>query len=186
MFVQCTNKKTVTFQTATSQIFFDATLNNANKQLFDFYKASKYLSYEPPQGWTIYPPLSALGQKGHTETHIFHFKTHPYLDFKFREGELIIENRKSEDGEEFSKPFIKFLFDNEPQSDTAYKVLAEEFTKLSSRKRIDNKQDIKNAEFTDDHSTVNKEITIWQGKAYNLPIPYVITIWLENEIDSNN
>ena len=186
MFVQCTNKRTVTFETVTSQIFFGATLNNANKQLFDFYKTSKHLSYESPQGWTIYPPLSALGQEGYSETHTFHFKTHPYLDFRFREGELIIENRKSVDGEEFSKPFIKFLFDTEEQSDFAYKMLVQEFTKLSTRRRIDNTPFTKNAEFTDDNSIQIKKVTIWQGKGYSFPSPYAITFWLENDMDSNN
>jgi hypothetical protein len=186
MFVQCTDKKAMTFEIATSQIFFDATLSNANKQLFDFYKTSKDLSYEPPQGWTIYPPLSALGQKGHSETHTFHFTTHPYLEFRFREGELIFVNRKSDDREEYGKPFIKFLFDTEEQSDTAYKMLVEEFTKLSSRKRMDSNPSTKSAEFTNDNSSLVIQVTISQGKGYNFPIPYVITFWLENDMDSNN
>jgi hypothetical protein len=176
----------VRFDSRTIQIFFDAPFNKDNIDVFEFYKGSKYLSFEPPQGYTVYPPLSALGQTGHKETNIFRFKTHPHLSFKFIEGELIIENRKSEDQGVYNKPFIKLLFDTEEQSDSAYKKLVEEFTKLSTRKRIDSNQDPKSAEFTDDHSALNKEITIWQGKAYNLPNPYVITIWLENEMDSDS
>jgi len=182
-FLQCSKQKTVTFDTRISQVFFGAPLDSNNKKIFDYYRASKHFSFEPPEDYAIYPPLSALDQSD-TKTNTFRFKTHPHLFFKFKEGELIIENRKSHDQEVYSKPFIKFLFDHEKQCDAAYNILLDEFTILSTRKRIENTPSTKNAKFTDDNSIKMKKVTIWQGKGYSFPSPYAITFWLENDMDS--
>lgn len=182
--VQCSNKDTVTFDSTTRQIFFQADVSN-NNGLLEFYKNSKYLSLDPPpQGYTTYPPLSALGQGGRSEQYIFRFCTHPFFSFPFREGELTISKRKANSKELYSSPMLKFIFETQEQSEHAYKELVDIYTKLSTRKRFSNYKDMKNAEFTDDKSNSIKEIGFLQGKGDIIANGYVIVFGLGNDIDN--
>ena len=185
-FFQCSNKEPVTFDTTTRRIFFNGDIYKNDIALLEFYKRSKHLSLEPPlKGYTLYPPLSALGQDGRQQHYTFRFRTHPYVSFSFREGELIISSRKSNDGEVFGFPTLKFVFDSKEQSELAYNNLLNIYSKLSTRKRFGSYKNTKNAEFTDDKSTGIKEVGFLQGKGDTLTNGYVIILGLGNDLDND-
>jgi hypothetical protein len=185
-FTNCSNKEPVTFDTTTRRIFFNGDVYKNDRELVEFYKSSKYLSLDrPPKGYTLYPPLSALGQDGRQQQYTFRFRTHPYVSFSFREGELIISSRKSNDGEVFSFPTLKFIFDSKEQSELAYNKLLDTYSKLSTRKRFSSYKDTKNAEFTDDNSKEIKEVSFLQGKGDTLANGYVIVFGLGNDLDND-
>src|SRR4051812_19060294 len=111
-FMQCSRNEPLTFDTKTKEIFFNGDIQNSGKKLIEFYKVSEFLSLDPPsEGYTTYPPLSALGFDGRTVHHTFRFKKHPYLSIPFREGELIITSRDSNNTEVYNEPVLKFFFD---------------------------------------------------------------------------
>jgi hypothetical protein len=174
----------VNFDTTTRHIFFNGNIAKSDKSLINFYKNSKYLSLDPPpEGYTIYPPLSALGQAGPHEQFVFRFKTHPYISFKFKEGELIISLIKTKYSEKYSAPVLKFIFTTKQQSELAYQELVETFNELSTRKRFSSYKNTKNAEFTDDSSKSLKEIGFLQGEGDILTNGYVIVFGLGNDLD---
>ena|SRR5258706_8241217 len=184
IFTQCSNKGLVTFDTITRQIFFNGDIQNSNKDLIEFYKKSKYLSLNPPpKGYTLYPPLSALGENGRSPTYTFRFKTHPHLSFHFKEGELIISSRIKNDDTIYNEPVMKFFFDTKEQLELGYKELVDVYTKLSTRKKFSSYKDTKNAEFTDDESKSIKEVGFLQGNWDNLANGYVLVFGLGNDID---
>ena len=174
----------LTFDTRTRQIFFNAKVDQSSKDLLEFYKSSEYLSLDPPQkSYTVYPPLSALGQDSLSEQYAFRFKTHPYLSFRFREGDLLISKTKSNGKELYSPPTLKFIFDTQEQSELAYKELVDIYSKLSTRKRFSNYKDRNTAEFTDDKSSAIKNIGLLQGKGDALANGYIIVFRLGNDRD---
>jgi hypothetical protein len=174
----------LTFDTTTRQIFFNAKVDKSSKDLVEFYKSSEYLTLNPPQKtYTLYPPLSALGQDSLSEQYSFRFKTHPYLSFKFREGDLLISKTKSDGKERYSPPTLKFIFDTQEQSELAYKELVDIYSKLSTRKRFSNYKDRNTAEFTDDKSTAIRKIHFVQAKADIFVNGYLILFGLGNDTE---
>src|SRR5215211_4769251 len=122
--IQCSKKEPFTFDRKTKEIFLDGDNQNHGKSFFEFYKTSEFLSLDPPpQGYTTYPPLSALGLNGRTDYHTFRFKKHPYLSIPFREGELIITSRDKNNTKVYSEPILKFFFDTKEQLEVGYSQL---------------------------------------------------------------
>ena len=65
---QCSEKPPLTFGTQTKEIFFNGDVQHSGKNLIEFYLSSTFLSLDPrPEGYTTYPPLSALGEEGRIE-----------------------------------------------------------------------------------------------------------------------
>jgi hypothetical protein len=173
------------FETQTKQIFFNADIEKSSKGLLDFYKTSKFLLLDPPpKGYTLYPPLSALGEGGRTDYHTFRFRKHPYLDIPFREGELIITSRDMNNTKVYSEPVLKFFFDTIQQMEFAYKQLTDIYSKLSTRKRFRNYKETINAEFTDDNSKSIKGVGFLQGGWDELAKGFVIVFGLGNDMDN--
>ena len=182
--MQCSNKDASMFETQTKQIFFNADIQKSGKDLFEFYKTSDFLSLDPPpEGYTLYPPLSALGADGQRDYHTFRFRKHPYLYIPFREGELIITSRDNKNTKVYSEPVLKFFFDTKPQMELAYNQLIDIYAKLSTRKRFSSYKETKNAEFTDDNSKSIKEVGFLQGRWDELAKGYVIVFGLGNDMD---
>lgn len=184
VFMQCSMKEPVTFETKTKEIFFGAEVQKDGKELFEFYKKSTFLSLAPPtEGYTIYPPLGALVQGGKTDYHTFRFDKHLYLDIPLKKGELIINSTDKDNTKFYSGPVLKFFFANRNDMESAYNQLVEVYTKLSTRKRISAYKDTKNAEFTDDNAKAIKEIGFLQGHWDELAQGYVIVFGLGNDLD---
>ncbi len=172
----------MTFESCTRQIFFNGDISKNDKNLIDFYKEAQHLSLDPPpKGWTIYPPLSALKQEGPDERFIFRFKKHPYVSFKFREGELIITKLKNDS---FSSPALKFIFDNREQADIAYNEFVGLYDNISTRKRFETSGSSRTAEFTDDKAKLISQVGFLEGKGDVLSHGYVIVFSLGNDLDN--
>jgi hypothetical protein len=183
-FMQCSTKEPVTFETKTKEIFFHADVQKDGKELFEFYKKSSFLSLAPPpEGYTTYPPLSALGQGGRTDYHTFRFARHPYLDIPLKNGELIITSRDRDNSKVYSEPVLKFFFAKKEDMESAYNQLVEVYNKLSTRKRFSSYKDTKNAEFTDDNAQAIKEVGFLQGRWDELAQGYVLVFGIGNDID---
>ena len=181
---QCSTKQHMNFDSKTRLIFFNGAIEKSDESLIEFYKKSKHLSLDPPpEGNSIYPPLSALRQEYPSEKYIFRFRTHPYVSFKFREGELMISKLNNNYKKVFSSPFLKFIFDSKEQSEIAFSELINTYSKLSTRKRFSSDDSTKNAEFTDDNSKSIQEIGFEAGKGDVLANGYVIIIGPGNDID---
>jgi hypothetical protein len=180
--VQCSRKQTVTLASTTKQLFFDGHIEKSDAGLIEFYKHSKYLSFVPREGYTIYPPLSALGQEGPDERNTFHFTTHPYLSFPFREGELLIIVRKSQGKKVYDPPLLKLAFDTKEQSELALQELTDRFSKLSTMKRFITNEDTKKAAFTDENVKPYYGIELTQYMGDALTKGYVIWFFLGNDL----
>jgi hypothetical protein len=180
-------KETLTFDTRTKEIFFNGDIQRGGKNLIEFYKSSEFLSLDPPpEGYTTYPPLSALGLDGRTDHHTFRFRKHPYLSIPFREGELIITSRYRNNRKVYSEPALKFFFDTKEQLELGYNQLVDIYSKLSTRKRFSSYKETKNAEFTDDNSKSIKEVGFLQGNWDELANGYVLVFGLGNDIDKQD
>jgi hypothetical protein len=174
----------MTFVAKTKEMFLNGDIQNSGKDLLKFYKDSKFLLLDPPpDGYTVYPPLSALGLNGRIEHHIFHFKQHPSLSIPFRDGELIITSSERNNTRVYSEPVLKFYFDTKQKMELAYNQLVDSYSKLSTRKRFSSYKETKNAEFTDDNSKTIKAIGFLQGSWDELAKGYVLVFGLGNDMD---
>jgi hypothetical protein len=183
-FMQCSTNEPLTFETKTKGIFFGADLQKDGKELFAFYKESTFLSLAPPpEGYTMYPPLSALGQDRRTDYHTFRFDKHPNLNIPFEKGELIITSSNKDNTKVYSEPVLKFFFATKEDLELGYNQLVEDYNRLSTRKRFSSHKDAKNAEFTDDKAKVIKEVGFMQGRWDELAQGYVLVFGLGNDMD---
>ena len=174
----------MSLDTRTRELFFNGDILNSNSELVEFYKKSQFLSLAPPpEGYTVYPPLSALGSDGRSEDYIFRFKTHPFLPVKFREGELKISSRNRNNKTDYSEPALKFFFDTKEELELGYNKLVEIFSELSTRKRFSSYDDHKLAEFSDDNSRSIKEVCFLQGQWDVVAKGYVLVFGLGNDMD---
>ena len=180
----CSKNDASAFEIQTRRLFFDADLLKSGEAIFRFYRASDFLVLDPPpEGYTVYPPLSAIGSDGRIDNHVFRFTKHPYLNIPLRGGELIISSREKDNKRVYSEPALKFFFDTEQQMEYAYEQLSELYSKLSTRKRFSSSGDRKNAEFTDDNAKSIKEVGFLQGGWDDLENGYVIVFGLGNDLD---
>jgi len=122
-----------------------------------------------------------LGQndpEDHDEKITFGFKTHPYLSFPFKEGELVILVNNSNGKKIYFPPMLKLVFDTREQSEFAYKELVDRFTKLSTQQRLVNEDDTKKAAFTDENAKPLTSVEFWRTKGNVLTKGYIIWFYL--------
>lgn len=144
----CHQKQKMNFETYIRQIFFNADITNNNSSLLNHYKKLDNLKEVKYEGFTTYPPLSALGQEESPTNHIFKFKTHQNFPFEFEEGELILQTKKSQE----SLPLIKINFETKEQAEEAFQILIKNFRVLSAEKKTEAESWAKTAEFTNKNS----------------------------------
>ena len=179
----CSNKYS-SFEKTTREIFFNGNIQKSDKSLVEYYKNSKFLTLDPPlAGYTLYPPLSALGGNERRESITFRFKKHPYLSFFFREGELSIRTRESNKTKHYGEPYLRFFFDTKDQLDLAYNHLIKTYAGISTRNKIDTSENHINAQFTDDNSKVIREIYFTQWGWDELVKGYVLLFMTGNDLE---
>ena len=133
----------------TKKLFFNAPIENFDKSLLVFLEKERKLNKVVYEGYTIYPPLSALGQEK-SERHIFQFESHPEITFKFRKGEIELSSYKNNRKKVYA-PVLKLIFDKKGKAKKANEVLIKEFEKRG----IKNNNGIKDPEFKEGEYQVN-------------------------------
>ena len=178
----CGQNQKMNFETYTRQLFFNANITKNDSSLLVYYKRLDNLKEIKYDGFTIYPPLSALGLEELPKTYTFQFKSHPKILFDFREGELILD--RTNKGPKYF-PVLKINFDTKEQAEKAFQTLLNDFKGVATKKRIREKEWGNIAEFTDDNSRSVKEIMIMYSKGDTLNKGYALLIMLTNELESS-
>ena len=179
--VGCSQNKEMNFETYTKQLFLNADITKNDTSLLSYYKKHGDLNEVKYEGFTTYPPLSALGQEEFPKKYIFQFKFHPKILFDFREGELIVQRTNRE---QQHSPVLKFNFDTQEQAEKAFQVLVNDFEGVSEKKRIREREWGKIAEFSDDEPGSVHEIMFSYMKGDILVNGYTLIIMLANDLES--
>ena len=142
----------MTLELYTKKLFFDAPIEKFDKSLLTFFKNEKKLNEVIYEGYTLYPPLSALEQSK-SEWHIFQFKNHPHIDFGFKDGEIELKVHR-QTRKKIYIPVMKFSFGKEEEVQAAFQSL------------------INNFEGTSKKNSGKSRIAEFQGKEYQVNLSY--------------
>lgn len=138
-----------TFSSEYKDLFFRAEINGSYDSNLKHYRTLNFLKEIEPVGYTIYPPLSALGANGRdTSFHSFQFDSHPYAPSYLNKGTLNI-SKGGYDKEVLSNLVIYYLFKSRQNANTAYQSIVEKFSNLASKRKSSQLDDLKYTEFYD-------------------------------------
>lgn len=158
LFICNSNGQMTSFDSLTNKMFLDIFINKPDSSVSDFVK--KYFpslsETKERTNWTIFPPDSSLPIPYQSEYN-FIFQRHPFLNIDFTEGKLELASTEAKDFlPRISKQLrLTFTFDNKQAADSAAKVIAMEFTKISLK--------VSASSF--------REMEIWQIKGRSASIP---------------
>jgi hypothetical protein len=133
-FQSCQQAPPNAFEVQVRHLFFDEQIEKPSQSLIEQYQKHTLLTYlAPASGWTSYPKLSALGELGPLRFHTFVFSKHPFLNFSFKKGELIIIS--SWETDKIESPILKITFSSYSNRIAAYDSLLSPLTKLEFVKK---------------------------------------------------
>ena len=145
----CNSAPKPNFALKVAELFFGVDLSGYYESNLQYYRSLDFLTETEPEGWTIYPPLSALGQNDiDTSYRSFLFNDHPYDSPGFGKGRLNIEKLGSEKNA-LSNLIIYYVFKSKRNAEEAYQTLIERFSKLNVTKKSEQTQEVKWTEFFD-------------------------------------
>ena len=143
-----------TFSSACKDLFFRAEVNGSYDSNLKYYRTLNFLNEIEPVGYTIYPPLSALGAGGRdTSFYSFQFGSHPYAPSELNKGTLNI-SKGGYDKEVLSNLVIYYLFKSRQNANTAYHSIVEKFSGLASKRKNSQLDNMKYIEFYDTTSSL--------------------------------
>ena len=148
----CNTEPKPSFASTVKELFFGVDLSGYYESNLKYYRSLDFLTESEPEGWTIYPPLSALGQNDtDTSYRSFVINDHPYNLTGFAKGRLNIEKLGSEKNA-LSNLLIYYVFKSKRNAEDAYQSLLEKFSKLNVIKKGAWIEDVEWTEFSDSTS----------------------------------
>ncbi len=121
-----------TYNSEVKNLFFGADINGPHAKNLNYLRGLNYLKEVEPEGYTIYPPLSALGQDVRdTSFRSFSFEDHVF-ESELGSGRLNIMTG-SFDKHVLSKFVLYFKFTSKLRAEKTYEMLSDKFTGLSDK-----------------------------------------------------
>lgn len=180
--VSCTKGQTVTFDNFKQRLFLNANIDKLDTSLITFYKQDKSLKYELGPIWTS-------TMEGIERGHFFYFVHHPLFSFPFRQGNIELDSYKTDTTEILTNIMLRLEFAEKSEAEKAYSFFTDNFSKLSTRKKLFNEDDSKTAIFINERSINLKKIMIEEGSNDDeMPNAYTIVIGfgIGTDIDDND
>jgi hypothetical protein len=161
--------QTMTFDNFKEQLFLNANLNELDTSLIDYYKQNNSLQYGLGHVWTSMA-------EGIERAHFFYFKQHPLLPFSFRQGKIELDSYKTDTTYSLTNLMLFLEFAKKSDAEKVYEFLVDNFSKLSTRKKLLKEGDVETAVFTNANSSEPKAILIEKGENDNTLKGYTIVI----------
>ena len=141
------------FEDVGNKIFFNVWIQKPDSSILPFVK--KYVPFlaSEPKGWKVHLSMTTEKEPETLTIQSFIFTHHPYVNFKFSEGQIDFLTRETENVTVGIRDIhLWFMFDTLNDAELAFASLVEMFEKLSTKKDIRNDHLKKTAEFIDEKS----------------------------------
>jgi len=139
------------FEKLKQEMFFNIYAFNPDSSVIDFVQKYYPIFCSPPERheWAIYPPEEEVPQFMNT-VHSLIFKQHPFFECKFREGRLDFITSETKNGGRGPQGLrLWFMFDSKTDALVAFNKLKSNFNKVSTIKKITQKNGRIIANYTD-------------------------------------
>jgi hypothetical protein len=154
LFCSCKMTTKRTFNSEVKDLFFQADINSSYDSVLNYYRSLDFLKETEPEGFTTYPPVSALGTDGREGSiHSFQFDRHLYGTIQLERGRLNVD-RRGYDKQAISNFVIYYLFKSRQKAEIAYQSLIKKFSSLGTKSKSFKLQEIRYIDFFDSTSNM--------------------------------
>ncbi len=164
----------MSFDSKASDLFFNASIKTKYDNLVDYFKTTSSLK-EFELGWTLYPPLSALGQDtGNIDKKGFEFHTYLDISSKLKSGILIVR-KFSPTNESLAVLEITLKFGLLEDAQKFYKTAIDKFNTLPKENEKSPLENIHSTLIHDSESESVLKIELFEDQPSEL---YAVTLRL--------
>lgn len=161
--------QTMTFDEFNKKLFLSAGLKKLDTSLIDSYKRDNSLRYEMGEIWTSMAEGTERG-------HFFFFKQNPMLAFPFRQGKIELDTYETDTSYILTNIMMFLEFAKKSEAEKCYKFLIDNYSILSTNKRVMKEDGDESAVFFNSNSGDTKALMISMGRNDESPRGYTIVI----------
>jgi len=150
------------YQLKLDELFFNAKTNAKYNSLINYFRKNSYLKEVEYQGWTSYPPLSALGiSENKTVSTLFEFKNHPKISSQLKDGALTVRKIGAGDNA-LAALDISFGLISKAAAENLYDSIIQDFKKSATIKGETRTDDFRSIIFGKPGESPGIAITLFQ------------------------
>ena len=156
------------------EIFFNANTNAKYSTLVEYFQSIKSLEKVEFQGWTSYPPLSALNEADNeTISTLFEFHEHPIISKGLATGSLSVSRIGTNEDTALAALDIYFNFKLKADAENLYNAIAEDFRNFKTSDDDTLSQNIRSIQFSKAAGTTGILMNLFH---YDMDSLYSVTL----------